>query len=263
MGTSYQKDEGEGEFFQKYERRLKDAELMEALEGVFDARTLSYVSDLLRRGVISRFVTNISEGKEARVYLAESGTDLVVVKIYFTGSSDYYKTMPLYMQGDPRFSRIRKSRREIVETWARKEYANLALAFGSGVHVPRPWAVRGNVLVMDLLGDESGPAPRLKDVKLSGRQWKETYRALISDLELLVTKAGLVHADLSEYNVLYWKQNPYMIDFGQAVLTSHPHAEEFLRRDLSNLASFFAKKGIGLKEASEEELVRKWLALSP
>jgi len=243
----------------KFERRQKDSELMETLEGVFDSRTLRYVYELMRKGVIKRFITNISQGKEARVYAAEGPEGYLAVKIYFTSSSDYYKTMPIYIEGDPRFSRLKRGdRREIVETWARKEFANLSEAYAAGVHVPKPISVRGNVLVMQMIGS-SAPAPALKDIELKPLGWVRAYRQVLSDVEKLVTVAGLIHADLSEYNILYYRR-PYIIDVGQAVMTSHPSAEEFLARDLNHLNDFFRRKGIGLKDLAKEDLIKRWLA---
>ncbi|HEV51764.1 MAG TPA: serine protein kinase RIO [Thermoprotei archaeon] len=251
----------EGGFATKADREklIKDSELRESLEGVFDSITLRYTYELIRRGVIKRFITNISQGKEARVYVAEGADGYVAVKIYFTSASEYYKTMPIYIEGDPRFSHLKRGdRREIVETWARKEYANLSEAYSAGVHVPKPISIRGNVLVMQLVGG-SEPAPLLKDVDLTPLSWKRAYNQIMNDLERLVVNAGLVHGDLSEYNVLYYRR-PYLIDMGQSVMTSHPRAQEFLFRDVKNLNLFFRKKGIELKDLVKDDLITKWLA---
>ncbi len=251
-------DEHEG--ISKVERREKDSDLKESLEGVFDAKTLRYLYDFMRKGVIKRFITNISQGKEARVYQAEGEKGYIAIKIFFTSSSEYYKTMPVYMEGDPRFSRLKRGdRREIVETWARKEFANLSEAYAVGVHVPKPLFVKGNVLIMQFIGGLGRPAPTLREVRLSYNSWSRAYKQIISDLQRLVVKAGLVHADLSEYNILFYRR-PYIIDMGQAVMLSHPGAEEFLVRDLNNLNNFFSKKEIGLKDLVKEDLIKRWLA---
>jgi RIO kinase 1 len=241
------------------EKIIKDTELRESLEGVFDSVTLGYAYDLIRKGIIKRIITNISQGKEARVYVAEGAEGYLAVKIYFTSASEYYKTMPIYIEGDPRFNRLKKGdRREIVETWARKEYANLTEAYAAGVHVPKPISVRGNILVMQLVGGQA-PAPLIKDVQMSPLSWKRSYKQIIDDIERLVVQAGLVHGDLSEYNVLFYRR-PYIIDMGQSVMTSHPRAQEFLSRDVKNLNAFFRKKGIELKDLVKDDLIAKWLA---
>ena len=107
---------------------------------------------------------------------------------------------------------------------------------------------------MEYIGDETAPAPLLKDIKLS--KPKKFLDKLIKYMEIMYQKAELVHSDLSEYNILVHNEKPYIIDVGQTVLKEHPMALEFLRRDIHNLIRFFKNK-YNLKEYEEETLYSK------
>jgi RIO kinase 1 len=107
------------------------------------------------------------------------------------------------------------------------------------VNVPEPVAVQKNVLVMEFVGKNGVRAPLLKETTLKDPE--RVLRLLLTYLRRLYRKGGLVHADLSEYNIMVWKRRPVIFDVAQAVLIGHPMADRFLRRDLENLYKYFKR----------------------
>lgn len=224
----------------------KRSEELEALEEVFDKSTLMLVYKLLNQGHLSHIHGCIEAGKESKVYLGQDfdGKD-VAVKIFLKATTDFRQGRMMYLEGDPRFQRIKRDTRSLVYLWAQKEFKNLQTAATAGVSVPRPILVRGNILVMQFIGEKGVPAPLLKD---TGPQVTATlYGRLLKEIRLLYQKAELVHADLSEYNVMMWKKKPIMIDMSQTVSLSHPLSDMFLRRDLANVNSFFSRHAVDVR----------------
>lgn len=220
-------------------KKLKGVEDFKVASEVFDKSTLLSLYDLANKGFIESLNGVIKTGKEANVFYAEGrGGEALAVKIHRVVTGDF-KALLRYLEGDPRFRGIRKSRRSVVHTWVRKEYVNLMRAMECGVRVPRAVAYKNNVLVMEFIGDAMAPAPMLKDYEMTnpGGMFKE----VLTHVRRLYCDAGLVHADLSEYNVLVYEDKPVLIDLSQAVVREHPRAEEFLRRDIANLVRFFGE----------------------
>ena len=257
-----EREEREEESLQKYHRLaekvdrrdrviLKNEEERAVFEEVFDRRTLMILYDLANKEAFSYLNGVISSGKEARVYwgVKSDGTD-VAVKIYLVASSDYKRRLQ-YIVGDPRFNKIRKDSRGLAELWARKEFINLRQCSDAGVSVPKPFAFQGNVVVMEFIGVGGVPAPLLMNSEIE----KRDYTRVVKSLELIYKKAELVHSDLSEYNVMKYDDKLAIIDFGSAVSNKHPSAEEYLKRDVTNVNRFFQKKGIPVIE-SEKLLAR-------
>ena len=226
---------------------LKNEEERSVFEEVFDRKTLMILYDLSNNNAFSYLNGVISSGKEARVYwgVKSDGTD-VAVKIYLVSSSDYKKRMQ-YVEGDPRFSKIRRDSRGIAELWARKEYINLKQAFEVGAPVPQPLNFQGNVVVMQFIGTAGIPAPRLIDAKAT----KADYKTVVRSMQLIYQKAELVHSDLSEYNIMKLDGKIILFDFGSAVSTRHPSAEEFLKRDITNVNRFFEKRGVRVDDEAK------------
>ncbi|MGQ4871398.1 MAG: RIO1 family regulatory kinase/ATPase [Candidatus Thorarchaeota archaeon] len=148
-----------------------------------------------------------------------------------------------YIEGDPRFRRVRRRARSLIPLWALKEFKNLLRYHEAGVRVPKPVAIERNVVVMDFVGDvaQGIPAPLLKDVVLENPA--DIFDEIIGMIEIGVRKANLVHADLSEYNIL-WHDAPVFIDVSQAVLTEHPRSREYLFRDIQNVTNYFRRLGV-------------------
>jgi RIO kinase 1 len=224
------------------------------LEEVFDRSTLMTIYYLMNKGVIDEIHGSVKAGKESKLYWGrdKEGNSLAI-KIFLTVSAEFKKGMLVYIQGDPRFTRVRRDTRSLIYLWAQKEFKNLHSAFEAGVSVPKPVAVRRNVLVMDFIGENGISAPLLREVPLKNPD--RIYRQIVANVKRLYRKAELVHADLSEYNVMIWKGKPVLFDVSQAVSREHPMASEFLRRDLENISRYF--KRLGVEVPPIEELLKK------
>ena len=145
------------------------------------------------------------------------------------------------MEGDPRFRGVTGNRWKMSYAWVNKEFKNLARYADAGIPVPEPVTFAQNCLLMEFIGDESGPCPQLKDVVLEDPT--DTYDEVISFIIDGWRDAHLVHGDLSEYNILMQDGQPIMIDVGQAMTTDHYNARELLERDIRNINVFFRKRG--------------------
>jgi RIO kinase 1 len=222
--------------------RIKDSELRKVCDEVFDYATLYSVYKLINTGVISTVEYPISTGKEGNVFKAFSNGDAVALKIYRISTATF-KAISAYIIGDPRFKGISKNRRKLIYAWARKEFANLTKMYDAGVSVPQPIKYLNNILVMEYIGDEYAPAPLLKEVKL--QKPKKMFERIIKMVKICYQKAGIVHTDLSEYNVLVPSESrPVFIDVAQGVTKMHPNALDFLYRDIANIVRYFKKYGI-------------------
>jgi RIO kinase 1 len=165
-----------------------------------------------------------------------------------------FKHIASYIEGDPRFAYGYKNRRDIIEEWAKKEFKNLDLLYRTKVRVPAPLKRLNNILVMEYIGDENKAAPMLKDVLL--RNPEKIFNEIMTFITRMY-KARIVHADLSAFNILMFRQKPYIIDVGQAVLLDHPTAMEFLKRDIHNIVQYFKKYEIKSNEQTIFEKLMK------
>ncbi len=218
----------------------------EVFEEVFDKRTLMTLYDLMNDGVISEVIGVVKAGKESRLYWGKGrkGEDLAI-KIYLTTSAEFKRGMLPYIEGDPRFKRVKRDTHSLVYVWAQKEFKNLKLAYEAGVKVPKPIAVSRNVLVMEFIGEDGMSAPLLKEAEV--KDPKTVYEKVLENVKKLY-RCGLVHSDLSEYNIMVFDSEVFLFDLSQAVPLEHPMAEEFLMRDIRNLVKFFRKLGLKLPE---------------
>ncbi len=224
------------------------------LEEVFDQATRLVIYQFLNSGVLYELHGVVNAGKEARIYWGKNKEDKdLAVKIYLTASAEFRKGMFKYIEGDYRFKGVKHDTRSLIFAWAQKEFRNLEQASRAKVRVPKPVAVRNNVLVMEFIGENGVHAPSLKEQEPSDPE--KVYEVLLTYVERLYRKADLVHGDLSEYNVMMWKGKPVIFDVAQAVPTSHPMAEFFLRRDLANVNRFFSR--LGVKVFSVDEVYKK------
>lgn len=233
------------EKLEKIRKRVKGVEDTRVASEVFDTSTLLTLYDLANKGVIGVLNGVVKTGKEANVFYAEDkeGSPLAV-KIHRVATGDY-KAMLKYIEGDRRF-KLKKTKRSIVYTWVRKEFKNLQRARECGVRVPEPLAFKNNVLVMKFIGSQGRPAEMLRDFEMKDPE--RMFNLILGDVKKLYCQGNLVHADLSEYNVLVWRNKPVLIDLSQAVILEHPSSREFLKRDVANLIRFF-KSDIGVEEA--------------
>ncbi len=228
----------------------KRSEEYEVLEEVFDRSTLMTIYRLMNKGIIDEIYGSVKAGKESKLYWGKDKEgNLLAIKIFLTVSAEFKKGMLVYIQGDPRFTRVRRDTRSLIYLWARKEFKNLHSAFEAGVSVPKPITVRRNVLIMEFIGENGISAPLLREIPLKNPN--KIYRQILANVKRLYRKAGLVHADLSEYNVMIWKGKPVLFDVSQAVPREHPMASEFLHRDLKNLSRYFKRLGVTVPPVKE------------
>ncbi|KAL9111215.1 MAG: hypothetical protein Q9227_004292 [Pyrenula ochraceoflavens] len=226
------------------------------LANVLDRRTLAILRKLVNRNVVSKIHGVVSTGKEANVFYAEStpeestAVSSRAIKIYKT-SILAFKDRDKYVSGEHRYQRgyDKTSNRAIVEEWALKEFRNLKRIHAASIPCPEPIDVRQNVLVMEFLGEsESVSALRLKDVEFlqedSEERWSQIYVTILSYMRKLYQVCKLVHADLSEYNILFYQEKPWIIDVSQSVEDNHLRSSEFLRKDIKNVNDFFKRKGV-------------------
>ena len=241
--------------------RVADKSDRATSEQVLDPRTRMILLQMINRNVVSEVNGCLSTGKEANVYHAlsipqEDGLEADVaplhraIKVYKT-SILVFKDRDKYVTGEYRFRQgySKSNNRAMVKVWAEKEMRNLKRIYASGIPCPEPVQLRLHVLVMGFLGDKRGiPAPRLKDVELVGSdietRWKLLYLQLLGYMRILYQTCRLVHADLSEYNILYHDDKLWLIDVSQSVEHDHPRSLEFLRMDIKNVSEFFRRKGV-------------------
>ncbi|KAK7912691.1 hypothetical protein WMY93_012902 [Mugilogobius chulae] len=233
--------------------RVKDKSDRATVEQVLDPRTRMILFKMLSRGVISEINGCISTGKEANVYHALTSEGLSrAIKIYKT-SILHFKDRDKYVSGEFRFRHgyCKGNPRKMVRTWAEKEMRNLLRLQMTGVLSPEPLLLRSHVLLMGFIGKDNIPAPLLKNAALSESKARELYLQVVLHMRKMYQEARLVHADLSEFNMLYHDGDVYIIDVSQSVEHDHPHALEFLRKDCSNVNDFFAKRAVAVMTIRE------------
>lgn len=229
-------------------------------EQVLDPRTRMILLQMINRGIVSEVNGCLSTGKEANVYGAvsiptvEGGQEAPsihrAIKVYKT-SILVFKDRDRYVTGEHRFKSgyNKGNNRAMVKVWAEKEFRNLKRLYLAGIPCPEPVYLRLHVLVMGFLGDKKGwAAPRLRDAELVGddvdEQWRLLYLQMMGLMRRMYQTCKLVHADLSEYNVLYHQNKLFIIDVSQSVEHDHPRSLEFLRMDIKNVSDFFRRKSV-------------------
>lgn len=232
--------------------RKKDKADRATTEQVLDPRTRMIIFKLLSRGLILEISGCVSTGKEANVYYATSPNGDCAIKVYKT-SILVFKDRDKYVTGEFRFRHgyARHNPRKMVRVWAEKEMRNLNRLFTNAVPCPKPVLLRSHVLVMEFIGKDGWPAPKLKDVQLSEGKARELYLECVHILRRLYHNCRLVHADLSEYNILYHEGHLVIIDVSQAVEHDHPQALEFLRKDCANVTDFFRRNEVCVMTVKE------------
>jgi len=214
---------------------------------VLDKSTMLTMYEMINDKIIAYVNGIVRAGKESVVFWAvdKSGKD-IALKVYLVATSNFKKRAP-YIIGDPRFSHLKKGTRNLVFLWARKEYKNLQQCVRKNLPTVKPISVSKNVLAMEFVGKGGVPAPNLHETDVD----ENDYRQLIDIIRRLYVEARLVHGDLSEYNVFKTENGLILFDFGSAVDTMHPNAQNFLERDIKNVSYFFAKRGLTVENPSD------------
>ncbi|MCW4050239.1 MAG: serine protein kinase RIO [Candidatus Bathyarchaeota archaeon] len=233
----------------------KNREDFRVIEEVFDRLTVQGILRFFKRGIIKDLHGVVKTGKEARVYFATDKDDReLAIKIYYTHTAEFRKGMMQYIQGDPRFKRVRKQSRAVIYTWNQKEYSNLQLCFNAGVNSPEPIAFYRNILVMTFIGEDGLSTPLLRE--LDPEDPSGFYELVLHEMQLMWQKAGLVHGDLSEYNIMVQDEKPVIFDVSQAMLTGHPMANMLIERDIQNINNYFSRLDVETRDPKE---LKEWI----
>jgi Serine/threonine protein kinase involved in cell cycle control len=248
---------------EKEEKRRKDEDLFKVVDSTIDTRTYLNIIKISRRLNLNKILGAISSGKEAKVYPAVTyDGSWVALKIYYVSTAQSKRAIEKYMFSDPRFEGAKATNsRKLLTLWAKKEYGNLDRMYNNGVRVPRPIAVLDNILAMEFIGEEGARAPMLYELP-EDEITADLYADVMSQIERMVSRAKLIHGDLSEYNVMVYQGKCYIIDVGQAVPITHENAEELLMRDLKNVSKFFESHGIEVRDP-ERVFYELWEEVKP
>lgn len=207
--------------------------------------------NLVRNGLVDEVVARLMSGKEADVYVVESAGSLRCAKVYKDARSRSFSQMACYQEGrkgrNSRQARAmqkstRYGRRESEEAWKNAEVDALRMLSDAGVRVPQVYDYSDGVLLMEFVVDADGcAAPPLNDLRLSGAKAREYHLELIGQIVLMLC-AGIIHGDLSEYNVLVGRDGMVIIDLPQAVNASvNNNARGMLERDVQNITAYFSR----------------------
>lgn len=236
----------------------KESSYFKTEENVFDIPTLKTLSSLVNKKIIVTLGGSISTGKEANVFYCQGYNQELAIKIYRINSNTF-KTMNLYIINDIRFNNIKHSKKDIIFSWAQKEYQNLMRLYKLGINVPKPIIRDRNILIMSFIGYNKIAYPQLKELPLDSIFAESIFDTVIDSMRLMYQKASLVHSDLSEYNILFNPKTfkPFIIDVGQSVICSHPQSNVFLKRDITNILKFFKKYNITSDQKSIYNFITK------
>lgn len=214
-------------------------------------KTPSRIEPLVTDGLVDSVLRQLMSGKEAMVYVVQCGDEIRCAKVYKEANKRGFHTAVDYTEGRKvknsrqaraMAKRSRYGRQEQESAWQHAEVDALRRLAAAGVRVPTPYNFHEGVLLMELVADEDGePAPRLNDLSLSEEEAIKYHAMLIRQVVYMLC-AGIVHGDLSEYNVLVDSNGPVIIDLPQAVdAAANNNAQRMLERDVDNLADYFGQ----------------------
>lgn len=214
-------------------------------------KTPRRLQPLIDEGLVDEVLRPLMSGKEAAVYVVRCGETIRCAKVYKEASQRSFKKAVQYQEG----RKVRSSRRaramekgsrfgreQAEESWQNAEVDALYKLSDAGVRVPEPYGCYDGVLLMELIVDEEGDvAPRLNDIQLSAEQARRDHKIMMQHV-LRMLAAGLIHGDLSEFNVLQDQQGPVIIDLPQAVdAAANNNAQWMLTRDVDNITQYYAQ----------------------
>ncbi|HDS1754583.1 MULTISPECIES: PA4780 family RIO1-like protein kinase [Pseudomonas] len=221
-------------------------------------KTPKRIEPLIEDGLVDEVLRPLMSGKEAAVYVVRCGAQVRCAKVYKEANKRSFRQAAEYQEGRKvRNSRQARAmakgskygRKEAEDAWQNAEVAALFRLANAGVRVPKPYDFQDGVLLMELVTDADGDAaPRLNDVHLEADEAREYHAFVIRQIVLMLC-AGLVHGDLSEFNVLLGPDGPVIIDLPQAVdAAGNNHAFSMLQRDVANMAHYFGRFAPELKD---------------
>ena len=214
-------------------------------------KTPKRIQPLIEDGVVDEVIRQLMSGKEATVYVVRCGSEIRCAKVYKDAAKRSFKKAVTYQEG----RKVRNSRRaraiekgskfgrkQQEETWQNAEVDALYRLDRAGVRVPQPYGCFDGVLLMELVTDDEGNvAPRLNDVSMSAEQAIEDHTMVMHYVKLMLC-AGIVHGDLSEFNVLVDDYGPVIIDLPQAVdASANNNAQAMLERDINNMTTYYGQ----------------------
>lgn len=214
-------------------------------------KTPKRLEPLLEDGVIDEVMRQLMSGKEATVYVVRCGEETRCAKVYKEANKRSFRQSVDYTEG----RKVKSSRQARAmakgskygkqaqeEAWQSAEVDALYRLAAAGVSVPTPYQFYEGVLIMDLVTDAEGnAAPRLNDVVFTAEEARQHHQSLLKEVVRMLC-AGIVHGDLSEFNILLSAHGPIIIDLPQAVdAAGNNHAMSMLERDVGNLADFFGQ----------------------
>lgn len=214
-------------------------------------KTPKRIQPLIDEGLVDEVLRPLMSGKEASVYVVRCGGEIRCAKVYKEASQRSFKKAAQYQEG----RKVRSSRRaramekgssygreQAEESWQNAEVDALYKLADAGVRVPQPYGCFDGILLMELILDEDGDvAPRLNDIQLTAEQARRDHKTMMQHI-LRMLAVGLVHGDLSEFNVLQDSQGPVIIDLPQAVdAAANNNAQWMLERDVNNITQYYAQ----------------------
>ncbi|WP_339899413.1 PA4780 family RIO1-like protein kinase [uncultured Gilvimarinus sp.] len=214
-------------------------------------KTPKRIQPLVDDGLVDEVISQLMSGKEATVYKVRCGNEIRCAKVYKDAAKRSFKKAVQYQEG----RKVRNSRRaramekgskfgrqQQEDTWQNAEVDALYKVAAAGVRVPKPYGCFDGVLLMELITDDDGDvAPRLNDVSMSTEQALEDHAVVMQDVVRMLC-AGLIHGDLSEFNVLVDEYGPVIIDLPQAVdAAANNNAKSMLERDVRNMTEYYGQ----------------------
>ncbi|NWJ47492.1 MAG: hypothetical protein HXX08_16655 [Chloroflexi bacterium] len=211
----------------------------------------------VKEKMITQMLRLVKSGKEAKVYCCEAtpqmDSDYLALKVYIPRENRNFKNDATYREGrvvlnqhDVRAMRKKSEWGKVMSSglWSNQEYIYLHMMYRAGADVPKPYAQRGNSILMEFLGEGDLAAPILNNVELENAEAKIVFERLMHNIELFLS-LNIVHSDLSPFNVLYWQEQIRIIDFPQAVdARFNKNSEWLLERDITNLCRYFKRFGV-------------------
>ncbi|MGB0361138.1 MAG: PA4780 family RIO1-like protein kinase, partial [Endozoicomonas sp.] len=214
-------------------------------------RTPKRIQPLVNEGLVDEVLRQLMSGKEADVFVVRCGSEIRCAKVYKDAIKRSFKKATQYQEGrKERNSRRQRAiekgskfgRKQQEEVWQNAEVDALFRLARAGVRVPQPYICLDGVLLMELVTDDEGAvAPRLGEVTMTAEQALEDHAVMMHYVKLMLC-TGLIHGDLSEFNVLVDDYGPVIIDLPQAVdASANNHAKRMLARDIDNITQYYGQ----------------------